>query len=580
MSENSQLQSDEPVPSTSSACLNMKSKTATESKLAMFNNTCVPTMCEISNDPDYMLVHVSVWNNIIKNFKCNGCGTQALHANVGDIMGLASTVTINCSACGECCAKANSSPRVSDTDSTRAPFDVNKRMVDGFVSMGKGLAGMKKFCTSMGMNCMSSSTYNSHLYEIVKDNKSISKKVVDMARKRVHLVHIEENPHLDGTWHKRGHTSNYGVGFVIDVLTGLVIDYELLSRYCAKCCINKSNKDSESFKVWQQNHKASGECEQNFTGSANAMEMMAAEIMWKRSVEACKMRYTTLLSDGDAKTHKHLFDLAVYGDNIEIKKEECLNHIAKRLGTGLRNVVKEWRSKGLTLGGKKIGSLKEETIVKLQNYYRKTIKDNVDNIQHMKSAIYATLYHCTSTDKEPKHFKCPGGETSWCFFNRAIANGEPIPKHQDNMKTVISSTVLQKIMCVYQRLATNELLERCSSGKTQNPNESLHSVVWAKCPKEVFISRKKLDIAITQGISEFNMGCEASQKVKDLISGVKTSPAALKLSFARDRQRIMDSIRKGSKSYQTRRKGLKFSKSKAEQTLKEAEGPTYGAGQF
>ncbi|KAJ4430999.1 hypothetical protein ANN_19592 [Periplaneta americana] len=75
-------------------------------------------------------------------------------------------------------------------------------------------------------------------------------------------------------------------------------------------------------------------------------------------------------------------------------------------------------------------------------------------------------------------------------------------------------------------------------------------------------------------------GCKASQRVKEMVTGVKTSPTALKLSVARDSQRIVDSIRKGSKSFQSRKKMLKFSKTKAEETMKKSEGPTYRAGQF
>ncbi|GFT90840.1 hypothetical protein TNCV_336091 [Trichonephila clavipes] len=39
----------------------------------------------------------------------------------------------------------------------------------------------------------------------------------------------------------------------------------------------------------------------------------------------------------------------------------------------------------------------------------------------MKTAIYASLMHCSSTDKKPMHGKCPEGESSWCFYKRAIA---------------------------------------------------------------------------------------------------------------------------------------------------------------
>ena len=92
--------------------------------------------------------------------------------------------------------------------------------------------------------------------------------------------------------------------------------------------------------------------------------------------------------------------------NIEITKEEWINHISKRLGTGLRNKIVEWRNKGITYGGQKESSSKEETIIKLTNFYRKAIKDNVPDIDKMKSAIYASLYH-SSTDKLQRHSKCP-----------------------------------------------------------------------------------------------------------------------------------------------------------------------------
>lgn len=75
-------------------------------------------------------------------------------------------------------------------------------------------------------------------------------------------------------------------------------------------------------------------------------------------------------------------------------------------------------------------TMKSESIVKLQNYYRSAIKNNVPNIEQMKSAIFATLYHCMSTDEKPQHFKCPGGESSWYFYNRAAAKGNEPPKHE------------------------------------------------------------------------------------------------------------------------------------------------------
>ncbi|GFT32334.1 uncharacterized protein TNCV_4483721 [Trichonephila clavipes] len=97
----------------------------------------------------------------------------------------------------------------------------------------------------------------------------------------------------------------------------------------------------------------------------------------------------------------------------------------------------------------------------------------------MKTAIYASLMHCSLTDKKPMHGKCPEGESLWCFYKRAIAKGET-PGSHSSMRTYLSPQVVEKIMPVYQRLASDTILERCVAGKTQNSNESLHS---AKMPK-------------------------------------------------------------------------------------------------
>ena len=54
-------------------------------------------------------------------------------------------------------------------------------------------------------------------------------------------IYGESNGHLqlavsyDGSWKTRGFHSLFGIGFVIEVLTGLVIDYVIRSKYCVEC---------------------------------------------------------------------------------------------------------------------------------------------------------------------------------------------------------------------------------------------------------------------------------------------------------------------------------------------------------
>mgnify|MGYP000014596347 CR=1 FL=1 len=80
----------------------------------------------------------------------------------------------------------------------------------------------------------------------------------------------------------------------------------------------------------------------------------------------------------------HLQDQKIYGD-ITFEKHECVNHVAKRVATGL--VVKERKVKGVTLGGKQHGGLKHSTIKKLTNYYRAAIINNVPDIMCMSLYI-------------------------------------------------------------------------------------------------------------------------------------------------------------------------------------------------
>lgn len=131
------------------------------------------------------------------------------------------------------------------------------------------------------------------------------------------------------------------------------------------------------------------------------MENKAAEILWKRSL-AYNMRYRKIVSDGDSAVFSHLQTLNVYGNNFPITKEECVNHVSKRLGTGLRNTVKVCKAKGITLGGRSDGSLTEVKIVKLTKYYKNSVLRNLESVVNMKQDILATLHHCVSTDSTPR----------------------------------------------------------------------------------------------------------------------------------------------------------------------------------
>ena len=153
------------------------------------------------------------------------------------------------------------------------------------------------------------------------------------------------------------------------------------------------------------------------------METAAAKAILSQSISKYKMQYNVLLSEGDNKTMQELNESCVYGDK-EITKLECVNHIHKRMGTGLRNLVKKCPQ---IKDGK--GCLTSQYIVKLSTYYRKSIMGLVtqykdaENIKaavnKMKINIVAGLHHSTHNDDSTEQHKfCMDNSVQWCNYKK------------------------------------------------------------------------------------------------------------------------------------------------------------------
>ena len=65
---------------------------------------------------------------------------------------------------------------------------------------------------------------------------------------------IDMSVSFDITWQKPGFTYLIGVGVGIDVLTGLVIDYDVLTKYCHACNVNTKRIPHVELLVWKAAH--------------------------------------------------------------------------------------------------------------------------------------------------------------------------------------------------------------------------------------------------------------------------------------------------------------------------------------
>ncbi|KAK3892697.1 hypothetical protein Pcinc_003489 [Petrolisthes cinctipes] len=125
----------------------------------------------------------------------------------------------------------------------------------------------------------------------------------------------------------------------------------------------------------------------------------------------------------------------------------------------------------------------------------------------LRKDIYASFLHCSSTDDNPQHHLCPKTPDSYCFYQRAKANNKPVPSHKTmKVSFQLSSALRQKVWGEYKRLTSDKILSACLLGKTQNPNEHLHSRIWRYCSKYKNANKNILDFSVAQAVLDYNVG--------------------------------------------------------------------------
>ena len=214
-------------------------------------------------------------------------------------MGFAESIHLDCTHCPYIGSCVYSSPRIGDSAKQNVPFEINSLMT----MLGKGHETLQ---TVLGMNDMHVKAYQQHHRSLQQACQSVADANMNTAAEVIRGVYgdlmdddgvIDMTVSYDGTWQKRGLTSHHGVGVAIEVQTGLVVDYEVLSNYCHACALaeNKFGTDTTALLAWQAAHTA---CDRKFGGSSKAMEAEAARRIWSRSVETHAFRYEYILSDG------------------------------------------------------------------------------------------------------------------------------------------------------------------------------------------------------------------------------------------------------------------------------------------
>ena len=277
----------------------------------------------------YRIIDVDILGNIFKSMPCKECLECKLELIEDDTkrMGSASCLSLHCSSCGH-------SEEFYTSKKVGHCFEVNRRMIYGMRSIGCGLSGMKKFCSTMDMpQPVNPRAYSYHTKAILRATKDVAELTIKDAVEELHNVksnEVDENGVLktaiscDGTWQRRGFSSLNGCVTAISMETGKILDVEPLSKVC-HTCKKFEGKDDLNTEELKAEHAL--KCKMNYSGSAPAMEPEGAKRMFKRSVTSHKLQYDELFGDGDSKSFSAVENIYKEEYDVVVKKKECVGHV-------------------------------------------------------------------------------------------------------------------------------------------------------------------------------------------------------------------------------------------------------------
>ena len=434
-------------------------------------------------------------------------------------------------------------PRIGFANQKRGRFYPNIATV--YVSLIKddGYRGHSKYAGALHLGAMSKDTYYAHCrdiyakmdthYEICQEK--IIDNIKDFYENKLGVVPedgiLQIEVSYDGSYAKRGFKSLHGMGYLVEVHTGFIVDFEVFSKYC-EICQSHSNVEGEG-------------CGHVWSGKSGQMEVEIAKILWRRSRENFGLEYHTMVADADAAAYKAVKNVYGYGIR-QVKKELCLNHVSKRMKTRLLGIRNTYHNIiGVVKTGKRAGAARKEyplrtllsdkDIDRLSNYYKGAIRKSLNlGVDEMRKKILATFDHHTSS-----HSRCPNNE--WCEFKKAQARGDPDPTKAITNPPIFKDfpqKAIQEIKVIFETLADRSELSKCQKGYTSNQNESLHSKLWTKARKDKYHGVARIRFLAQVTALEHNYSYEDTCLLNSL--NVGTSWELLKVLQSEDQWKDID----------------------------------------
>ncbi|KAK3732128.1 hypothetical protein RRG08_026510 [Elysia crispata] len=188
--------------------------------------------CEPS-DVKRTIVELSQINKL-----CHEClSDEGLKLQTPTRYGLAVKIEAACNACGTLLSSQFTSARNATSSSHPKPFVTNEATVMASLSSGRGPYSFNNFCEFLEMPGLHQKTFSNIAKRLYSQNERPADQVFSKAATLVRREHIRQfaldvsdedvidvSVSFDGSWLTRGHKFLIGIGCVIDVLIGLILD--------------------------------------------------------------------------------------------------------------------------------------------------------------------------------------------------------------------------------------------------------------------------------------------------------------------------------------------------------------------
>ena len=229
-----------------------------------------------------------------------------------------------------------------------------------------------------------------------------------------------------------------------------------------------------------------------------------------------------------------------YHGKVAIRKEECIEHVQKRLKKRLMK-----KAAGLI-------SLPQSKADRIAHLYALVV---VQNRGKSAAEIHAGLQVLLSHTKEV-HDGCPPGETSWCYYQKRmdahVTEGAPAPTTRE---PYLSPGEFARAVDVFKVFGSLGFCATITLGKTQNSNETLHNMLWHNSPKSKHVGQKSLPASTALAVLSFNDGSLSYSRVMEEL-GLTNSLHTLTYLSKRDRVRNLLRARRVKETHKRRRRQM------------------------